>query len=36
LRYLTVKLDKYGVEWNEKRKKQQAENKSKEKNKIEL
>ena len=29
LRYLTVKLDKYGVEWNEKRKKQQAENKSK-------
>jgi len=36
MRYLTVKLDKYGIEWNEKRKKQQAENKNKEKNKIEL
>ncbi|MBK6934037.1 MAG: 30S ribosomal protein S6 [Bacteroidales bacterium] len=36
MRYLTVKLDKYGIEWNEKRKKQQVENKNKEKNKIEL
>lgn len=36
MRYLTVKLDKYAIEWNEKRKRQQAENKSKEKNKIEL